>query len=55
MADDGKSKRSGKSRQLITEHLKKIYSEAEQQELPDSLKDLLERLKRSDEEGDNSK
>lgn len=55
MTSADKPKRQKRSRALIKENLRKVYQETEEQEIPESLKDLLERLKRSDEEGENRK
>lgn len=58
MAKDNKNGGSGKpgrSRQMIEENLKRVYEETARQEIPDRLKDLLERLKKQDEEGGRRK
>ncbi|MGR3512023.1 MAG: NepR family anti-sigma factor [Paracoccaceae bacterium] len=55
MTGANKPKRARRSRTLIQENLKKVYQETEEEEIPDALKNLLERLKRSDEEGEDRK
>jgi hypothetical protein len=55
MTKAGEPKKPRKSRALITENLKKVYQQTEEEKIPDALMDLVERLKRSDEEGENQK
>ena len=55
MTKADKPRQPSRSRDLIEENLKRVYQETAEEEIPAHLKELLERLKRSDEEGENRK